>query len=84
MASIFEIGQASVDLSAKSNYRILVLGASATGKTQIINQFLYDKFATKHMETMDDMYRGEFEDGQGKLINFDIQVRTLLKILLKT
>ena len=47
-------------IDAKSNYRIMVLGANRTGKTSIIKQFLYDKFNPKHKETVaDDMYRGE-------------------------
>ena len=58
--------------SAKSNYRIMILGANKSGKTSIIQQFLYDKFSDTHKETMDDMYRGEF-DIYGKTIGFDIQ-----------
>ena len=60
-------------LPSKSTYRILFLGASRTGKTSIVRQFLYDQFSPSHNETMDDMYRGEFEDSFGKTINFDIQ-----------
>ena len=43
------------------------------GKTSIVRQFLYDQFSPVHTETMDDMYRGEFEDANGLTINFDIQ-----------
>ena len=56
----------------KSNYRILVLGASKSGKTSIVRQFLYDKFSSVYTETMDDMYRGEFEI-QSRPVGFDIQ-----------
>jgi small GTP-binding protein len=70
---ILLLGHGSIDLSAKTNYRILVLGANSSGKTSIVRQFLYDKFNPKHTETMDDMYRGEFEDANGRLVNFDIQ-----------
>ena len=66
-------GQGSLDLNGKTNYRIMVLGAPKTGKTSIVRQFLYDQFNEKHKETMDDMYRGEFEDSCGKSVNFDIQ-----------
>ena len=59
-------------LAAKPNYRIMVLGAKKTGKTSIIQQFLYDKFSSNYRETIDDMYRGEF-DIHGKTIGFDIQ-----------
>ena len=55
------------ELSIKNNYRILILGASETGKTSIIRQFLYDQFTPRHKETMDDMYRGEFEDLHGSI-----------------
>ena len=57
---------------AKSNYRIMFLGAKNTGKTSIVQQFLYDKFSDGYTETVDDMYRGEF-DIYGKTISFDIQ-----------
>ena len=56
------LGQGIHELPTKSTYRILVLGASKTGKTSIVRQFLYDQFSPAHTETMDDMYRGEFED----------------------
>ena len=59
-------------LAAKPNYRIMVLGAKKTGKTSIIQQFLYDKFSSNYNETIDDMYRGEF-DIHGRAIGFDIQ-----------
>ena len=59
-------------LIAKSNYRIMVLGANSTGKTSIIHQFLYDTFSANYKETIDDMYRGEF-DIHGRTISFDIQ-----------
>ena len=63
----------STELPSKTTYRILFLGASNTGKTSIVRQFLYDQFSPLESNTMDDMYRGEFEDSQGKTINFDIQ-----------
>ena len=56
----------------KSNYRIMILGAKKVGKTSIVRQFLYDKFSDGYKETMDDMYRGEF-DIYGKTVGFDIQ-----------
>ena len=71
--SISYLASSSSDLTMKNNYRILVLGACGTGKTSIVRQFLYDQFNPKHLETMDDMYRGEFEDAHGKMVSFDIQ-----------
>ena len=64
---------ASGELPAgKSNYRILVLGSKKVGKTSIVRQFLYDKFNPLYAETVDDMYRGEF-DIMGQNVAFDIQ-----------
>ena len=58
---------------AKSNYRILFLGACGVGKTSIVRQFLYDKFSPKGKPTAcEDMYRGEFEI-HGQKVGFDIQ-----------
>ncbi len=65
-------GNANDLAAAKSNYRILVLGACRTGKTSIIRQFLYDQFSPSYKETVDDMYRGEF-DIHGHSVGFDIQ-----------
>ena len=62
-----------VDLAeAKANYRIMFLGSNKSGKTSIIRQFLYDKFSSNYKETMDDMYRGEFEIHH-RTVGFDIQ-----------
>ena len=62
--------------AAKSNYRILVLGACGVGKTSIVRQFLYDKFSPKYKATAcEDMYRGEFEI-HGQKVGFDIQGST--------
>lgn len=65
---------ASGELSAgKTNYRIIMLGACSSGKTSIVRQFLYDKFAEVYVPTAcDDMYRGEFEI-HDRAIGFDIQ-----------
>lgn len=61
------------ELSAgKSNYRIMLLGATKSGKTSIVRQFLYDKFTAGYKETVDDMYRGEF-DIHNQNVAFDIQ-----------
>ena len=57
---------------AKSIYRVMVLGAPKTGKTSIIQQFLYDQFSSKYEKTIDDMYRGEFEMQERQIV-FDIQ-----------
>ncbi len=50
-----------------------MLGSARVGKTSIVRQFLYDQFVHIHTETMDDMYRGEFEDTSGNVVTFDIQ-----------
>ena len=78
------LGQGIHELPTKSTYRILVLGASKTGKTSIVRQFLYDQFSPAHTETMDDMYRGEFEDVSTKNCKYDFKSVYILVLLLKS
>ena len=59
--------------SPKPKYWIMVLGAKGSGKTSIIQQFLYDQFDSKYKPTpLEQMYYGEF-DIHGRSIEFDIQ-----------
>ena len=59
--------------SPKPKYWIMVLGSKGSGKTSIIQQFLYDKFDTSYEPTsLEQMYYGEF-DIHGRTIGFDIQ-----------
>lgn len=54
----------------RGTYRVVVLGGQRTGKTAIISQFLYDQYNTAYKETVEEMYRGEFEiDGTQFAIN---------------
>ena len=39
-------------------YRVVVLGSEATGKTCLICQLLYDIFPTDLVSTVEEMYRG--------------------------
>ena len=58
---------------AKPKYRIMVLGSKGSGKTSIIQQFLYDQFESSYQPTpLENMYYGEF-DIHGHSIGFDIQ-----------
>ena len=58
---------------AKPKYRIMVLGSKGSGKTSIIQQFLYDQFESSYQPTpLENMYYGEF-DIHGRSIGFDIQ-----------
>ena len=59
--------------TAKPKYRIMVLGSKGSGKTSIIQQFLYDHFESSYQPTpLENMYFGEF-DIHGRSIGFDIQ-----------
>jgi len=61
----------SVNLPVASS-RVVVLGGPRTGKTAIISQFLYDEYPSDHRETIEEMYRGDFEV-EGTKININIQ-----------
>ena len=52
-------------------YRITVMGASCVGKSSIIAQFLFDRFMTEYNETIEDLYRRDF-DLNGAKITLDI------------
>ncbi|XP_023340713.1 GTP-binding protein Rhes [Eurytemora carolleeae] len=60
-------GASSCSEPRSSSYRIVILGSPRSGKTSIISQFLYDTFPTSYRETVEEMYRGEFEIGGGEL-----------------
>ncbi|CAC5402363.1 GTP-binding protein Rhes,GTP-binding protein drn-1,GTP-binding protein Di-Ras2 [Mytilus coruscus] len=42
------------------HYRIAVLGAAEVGKSSIISQFLYDRFNSEYKETVEELYRGQY------------------------
>ncbi|XP_023323634.1 GTP-binding protein Rhes, partial [Eurytemora carolleeae] len=55
---------------SKMGYRVVLIGPRNVGKTSIVSQFLYDQFSDKYEETVEEMYRGEFDlDGEEFAIN---------------
>lgn len=47
-------------LIPESGFKIVVMGTSGSGKTSIIQRFLYDSFNTSHLPTVEDTYFVEF------------------------
>ncbi|CRK96203.1 CLUMA_CG009631, isoform A [Clunio marinus] len=56
----------------KEKHRVVVMGAAFVGKTQIIQQFLYDKFTNRYRETIEQLHRGEYELPDGSSLTLDI------------
>jgi small GTP-binding protein len=56
----------------REKHRVVVMGAAQTGKSQIISQFLYDKFSEKYRQTIEELHRGEYELPDGSSLTLDI------------
>lgn len=56
---------------AKLGYKILMLGSAKTGKTSIIQRFLYDAWCPKYRRTIEELHRAEFPIG-GTSLTLDI------------
>lgn len=56
----------------REKHRVVVMGAARTGKSQIISQFLYDKFSEKYRQTIEELHRGEYELPDGSSLTLDI------------
>ncbi|KAG5678559.1 hypothetical protein PVAND_008224 [Polypedilum vanderplanki] len=41
-------------------HRVVVMGSAFVGKTQIISQFLYDKFCGRYRQTIEELHRAEY------------------------
>jgi septin family protein len=50
----------NVSVASNVRHKIVVMGASKTGKTSLITQFLYSAFTTKYKRTVEEMHRGDF------------------------
>lgn len=48
------------------------MGAAYVGKTQIVSQFLYDKFSSRYRQTIEELHRGEYEMINGSALTLDI------------
>ena len=58
-------------LIPESGFKIVVLGTSGSGKTALIQQFLYGTFPARHQPTVEDTYFVEFPHGKS-LINISV------------
>lgn len=56
----------------KEKHRVVVMGAAFVGKTQIVSQFLYDKFTNRYRQTIEELHRGEYELPDGSSLTLDI------------
>lgn len=57
----------NVKISQNRTYRIAVMGAPSVGKSSIISRFLFGKFTNEHKETIEDLYRRDFQLADGTL-----------------
>lgn len=56
----------------KEKHRIVVMGAAFVGKTQVVSQFLYDKFSSRYRQTIEELHRGEYELPDQSTLTLDI------------
>lgn len=48
------------------------MGAAFVGKTQVVSQFLYDKFSSRYRTTIEELHRGEYELPDQSTLTLDI------------
>lgn len=53
-------------------HRVVIMGQAFTGKTQIVSQFLYDKFNSRYRQTVEELHRGEYDLPDGSSLTLDI------------
>lgn len=51
---------------------MVLMGAGFVGKTQIVSQFLYDKFTNRYRQTIEELHRGEYELPDNSSLTLDI------------
>lgn len=56
----------------KEKHRVVVMGSAFVGKTQIVSQFLYDKFTNRYRATIEELHRGEYELPDQSSLTLDI------------
>lgn len=61
-----------INTVTKEKHRVVVMGAAFVGKTQIISQFLYDKFSNRYRQTIEELHRGEYELPDTSSLTLDI------------
>jgi small GTP-binding protein len=52
--------------------RVAIFGSAFTGKTQIVSQFLFDKFSSRYRQTVEELHRGEYTLQDGSSLTLDI------------
>lgn len=76
LSSIPRLGvlSSSLDGHQKVNLltRVVILGAAKTGKTAIVEQFLYDAFPVLHSATVEQLYRAEYDVRGAGTLTLDI------------
>lgn len=56
----------------KEKYRVVIMGSAFVGKTQIVSQFLYDKFSSRYRQTIEELHRGEYELPDQSTLTLDV------------
>lgn len=64
------IDEKSSQVSMK--HRVVLMGSAFVGKTQIVSQFLYDKFSGRYRQTIEELHRGEYNLPDGSSLTLDI------------
>ncbi|KAG5279151.1 hypothetical protein AALO_G00074660 [Alosa alosa] len=57
----------SLEVKAKTEVRLVFLGAAGVGKTALIRRFLEDSFEPKHRRTVEELHNKEYEIGGMKV-----------------
>lgn len=56
----------------KEKHRVVMMGSARTGKSQIISQFLYDRYSSRYRQTIEELHRGEYDLPDGSSLTLDI------------
>jgi Ras family len=56
----------------RGKQRVVVMGSAFVGKTQIISQFLYEKFTSRYLKTVEELHRGEYDLPDESSLTLDI------------
>ena len=68
----------------KEKHRVVMLGTARTGKSQIISQFLYDKYNSRYRQTIEELHRADYELPDGSSLTLDILGEFLISVLIVT
>lgn len=59
-------------LQGRDRYQLVVMGGACTGKTAIIQRFLYDNFPLEHIATVEELHKGDYEIRGAGTVALDI------------